>query len=83
MSGRDTASVLAEAGRYLEIHEVDARLMTAEGPVADAILLAAETEKSDLLVMGGYSAGIVREVVLGSVVEHVVRRASGPVFVCR
>lgn len=75
---------VSHAREYLEMHEVAAKYVEREAePVATSILLAAEEQQSDLIVIGGYGAGPVREVVLGSTVDQVLRESRRPMLVCR
>jgi nucleotide-binding universal stress UspA family protein len=82
-AGRPAERLLAEAQRYLEIHEVEAALIEAGGPAPGAILAAAREQESDLLILGGYGGSPVVAAVLGSTVNAVLARAAMPVLVCR
>jgi nucleotide-binding universal stress UspA family protein len=78
------AKVLAEARAYLEEHGVEhVTYAQAAPPVAEAILETAEREECDWLIIGGYGTAPVFEVVLGSVVDQVLRESSRPVLICR
>jgi nucleotide-binding universal stress UspA family protein len=74
---------LAEAESYLETRGVTATLMPTQGHVPTAILTIAADEACDLIVMGGYTATPIREVVLGSMVDQVLRESRRPILVCR
>jgi nucleotide-binding universal stress UspA family protein len=67
-------------GRTTSI-EVDEDLL--EGPAAEAILSAAATRNSDLIVMGSRGMGSVKGVVFGSVSTKVSHYAPCPVMVVR
>jgi nucleotide-binding universal stress UspA family protein len=82
-TGRTTSAALARAQEYLESHELEATFVKESGPVAEAILRAAEAHGSELIVMGGYGFSPVLEVVLGSAVDRVLREAGRPMLVCR
>ena len=82
-TGRTTAEAMERAREYLESHGVEATYVRESGPVAEAILKAAEAHGIDLIVMGGYGFSPVLEVVLGSAVDQVLREARGAVLVCR
>lgn len=71
------------ARSYLETHGVQATFVQESGPVAETILKVAEGEGCGLLIMGGYGFGPVLEVVLGSVVDQVLRESRLPILVCR
>jgi nucleotide-binding universal stress UspA family protein len=81
--GYVTPDALAEAGEYLEARGIQATLVQEHGPVPDLILRAAEEYQCDLLLMGGYGHSPMFEVVLGSVVDEVLRSSWQPVLICR
>jgi nucleotide-binding universal stress UspA family protein len=81
--GVDAAESLARAQTYLEDYGARASYLQAEPPVAEAILRAAETHQSDLILMGGYGRSPVVEVVLGGVVDQVLRESRTPMLICR
>lgn len=81
--GHITADTLAEASVYLESRGVQAIPVQERAPVAEAILTAAREHDSDLILMGGYGHRPVLEVVLGSVVDQVLRASQQPVLICR
>ena len=78
-----TDSTTLQARQYLEKNGVSARFVQKRGSVAEAILETAEQHGSDLLIMGGYGASPVVEVVLGSTVDHVLRALRYPMLICR
>lgn len=59
---------------------VDVSIRISHGSPAADILECARTESADLLVMGTHGAGGFEHLVLGSVVEKVLRRATCPVL---
>jgi len=61
--------------------EVDEELL--EGPAAEAILSAAATRNSDLVVMGSRGMGSLKGMVFGSVSTKVAHYAPCPVMVVR
>jgi nucleotide-binding universal stress UspA family protein len=54
-----------------------------EGPAAEAILSAAATRNSDLIVMGSRGMGSLKGMVFGSVSTRVAHYAPCPVMVVR
>ena len=67
-----------------QLEEVPARFrveVVPDGPVAQAVLDAAERYRADLIVMGTHGRTGLPRVLLGSVAETVLRRASVPVLV--
>jgi nucleotide-binding universal stress UspA family protein len=75
--------VLERARKYLDDRGVEALFLEEKGDVAAAIERQAEAEGVDLVIMGGYGLDPVREVVLGSTVDHVLRAHRWPVLICR
>ncbi|WP_457637110.1 universal stress protein [Oceanithermus sp.] len=74
-------ALAAEAASYLEDHGVRAEVETAGGEPDERIL---ETQTpNDLLAMGAFGKGLIRNLLLGSTAELVLRRAVGPVLVVR
>jgi nucleotide-binding universal stress UspA family protein len=69
------------AVRELEEAGVEAEPEVLEGAAGDAILDVAETRHADLIVVGRRGHGLLADLLLGSVSEHVVRRAKAPVLV--
>ncbi len=53
---------------------------TAVGPPVDRILDYVRAHQIDLIVMGTHGRGMVGHLLLGSVVERVIRRATVPVL---
>lgn len=71
------------AQSYLQERGVEAEIVLADGPVVDAILNIAEARDSEVLIMGGYGRSRVPEIVLGSVVDEVLRTGNLPVLISR
>lgn len=82
-NGHIPEETLLRAAVYLEEHQVAADTIPERGPAADRILQIAKEKDTDLLIMGGYSYGSVLEVVLGSVVDRVLRECHKPMLICR
>ena len=68
---------------YLEWHEVQADFVQASGAPGEVVLKTAEERLIELIMMGGYGATPVKEVILGSTVNQVLRQTPCPVFICR
>jgi len=85
--GVDASEASQEAAQYLEAHGVEADTVetTKEsyGTVAGSILVTAEENGCDLVLMGGYGMGRVAEAVLGSAVDRVLRESPWPTLICR
>jgi nucleotide-binding universal stress UspA family protein len=74
---------ILHARHYLEEKQVEANYLVERGSPAEKIIKVAEDHNSNLLVMGGYGFNPVWEVVLGSVVDEVLRKSHVPVLICR
>jgi nucleotide-binding universal stress UspA family protein len=82
-SGVDAEDMLEEADEYLQSRGVHAKGYLRSGTVSQAILGTAAETDSQLLIIGGYGSNPVREVVLGSQVDAVLRESLLPILVCR
>ncbi len=80
---QEAEEVQAFARNYLARRQVKAEFIHARGDIISAILRAAETRKSDLIMMGGHSLNPAFNLMLGSVVEGVLRAARQPVLICQ
>ena len=80
---RVTADVQDYVRGYLDIHEVEAEYMVIEKGASDSLLVAAEERMVDLVLMGGYGGSVIRDVVLGSYLDFVLRNSKNPTFICR
>lgn len=56
------------------------QIMLDEGPIVDAILKRAITGNCELIVMGTHGKTALKQLLMGSVAEGVVRRAKCPVI---
>lgn len=75
-------SVQEFARNYLEFNEVEARFIREEYSPA-ALMLTAEEINADLVIMGGYSGSILKEMTIGSSVNHMLRGFRRPILICR
>jgi nucleotide-binding universal stress UspA family protein len=69
--------------RYLEIHEVEADYIVAERDAKTYLKSTIEERQADLVLMGGYGRSMIREVVIGSTLDHMLRESKVPIFICR
>jgi len=76
-----TEENLNQAGKHIEGYDVEPVLVYLSGNVAASILQAADEHDADLLLMGGYGRSQVREVVLGSTVDAVLRESRIPILI--
>jgi nucleotide-binding universal stress UspA family protein len=80
---RPSAEAMQYVHTYLDWHEVQAEFVQAEGAPGETVLKTAQERAIDLIMMGGYGATPMKEVILGSTVNRVLRETSCPVFICR
>jgi nucleotide-binding universal stress UspA family protein len=78
-----TEETMAKARAYLHDHQLQTSFIHEAGKPADVIMHAARARDCDLIVMGGYGAGATREIMIGSVVDEVLRTRNRPVLICR
>jgi nucleotide-binding universal stress UspA family protein len=74
---------LASVAQTLSAAKVEARTQLLEGVPYVEILRAADREQCDLIVMGTHGSSGLSFVLIGSVAERVVRKASCPVLTVR
>jgi len=79
----DEPPALAHALAYLQERGITAIPHSGAGDPTDIILCAAETHRSDLIIMGSYSRNPALQIVLGSTVDKVLRNAWQPLLICR
>jgi nucleotide-binding universal stress UspA family protein len=58
-------------------------ILHESGSQAEIILKTCANTQSDLILIGGYKAGPVVEVMIGSVVDQILRETRMPVLICR
>jgi nucleotide-binding universal stress UspA family protein len=70
------------ARNYLEFNEINADFVSQKysGETLKAI---AEEINADLVIMGGYSGSILKEMTAGSTVNYMLRDAELPILICR
>ena len=73
---------LDDLRRALEWHGVNPmiRSISAAGPIAEVLAATAAHERADLLVMGAYGHGRMREVIFGGCTQAFLEQADLPVF---
>ena len=70
------------ARAYLELHEIEADYLVSTGPT-DTVLETCEERDINLILMGGYSGTAFKEVIIGSVVNDLLRKFEHPILICR
>ncbi|HUE98803.1 MAG TPA: universal stress protein [Anaerolineales bacterium] len=70
------------AQNYLEFNELEARFLSK--PYSTETLRATAGEiNADLVIMGGYSGSILKEMTVGSSVNFMLRESEFPILICR
>jgi nucleotide-binding universal stress UspA family protein len=69
--------------RYLEIHEVEASYIVTDRDSKAYLKSTIDEQKADLVLMGGYGKSIIREVIIGSTLDYMLRESNVPIFICR
>lgn len=80
--GKLTQSTQDYAHSYLDLHEIQADFMITDGP-PELFLKTIEDRNINLVLLGGYSGNVFKEVFLGSVVNMLLREAECPLLICR
>lgn len=70
------------AENYLEFNEIEARFVTQKYS-PETFKLTAEEINADLIIMGGYSGSILKEMTIGSSVNYMLRESQLPILICR
>jgi len=69
--------------RYLEVHEVEAEYVLAENDAMQTLGKTVDERQVDLVFLGGYTGSVLREVVIGSSLNYMLRESKVPLFICR
>jgi nucleotide-binding universal stress UspA family protein len=75
-------ATLAEAERYLQDRAIQATYRLLTGPIASTLIDAVTDDAFDAIVMGGYQASVVSEMVRPTVVDQVLSDTRVPVLIC-
>lgn len=71
------AKTLSEkAEKYLQAYQINLNPILSQGDPTEQIIAISESENIDLIAMGAYGHSRIRELVLGSTTESVLRRAN-------
>jgi nucleotide-binding universal stress UspA family protein len=81
----DIEAAQKAAKNYLEANGItaDYSIIKDDGLLSEIIIKTANEKGCDIVLMGGYKASPVVEIVLGSVVDQVLRKTNLPVLICR
>ena len=77
------ARILANGKEKAKAEGVEVETMLREGHVVQEIVKAAEEGRFDLIVMGARGISKIKELILGSVSDGVIRNAPCPVLVTK
>lgn len=80
---REVIRIFEEARAVADDHGVELETVTLPGPVSDSIVTCADELDADLLVMSSRGREGLKQKLLGSTTETVVRRSPVPVTVVR
>ena len=69
-----------KAVKYLDAYQIRDILIHRQGDVPSRIIETADSEEADLVTMGAYGHSRIRELVLGSTTESVLRNIDRPVL---
>jgi nucleotide-binding universal stress UspA family protein len=78
-----TEEIAGQARTYLQQRNIQATFLEKAGDPAQIILDTARAEEISLIIMGGYGQNPLVEVVLGSVVDQILRTRDRPILICR
>lgn len=81
-SDKDASSVQDYARDYLELHEINADYVLTKSSM-DTFLEVSKERDINLILMGGYSGTALKEVIIGSMVNHLLREFGYPILICR
>lgn len=76
-------NVLREAERYLEPYDIDVSSEISSGSPDEVIVRYAEANDFDLLAIGAYGHSRIREAILGSTTEQIIRKSGIPVLLAK
>lgn len=81
-SGTVSSPVQEYARKYLELHEIEADYVLMKGSL-DTFLEVSKERDINLILMGGYSGTALKEIIIGSLVNHLLRNFGNPILICR
>lgn len=79
----DAEDTIERARTYLSRYDIAAEYRCEVGRPGPVIMAVGRELDTDLIIMGGFGAGPVVELVVGSTVEQVLRTSWKPTLVCR
>ncbi len=79
---KNQANPLESAREYLEARNIQAEYISEIGSPAEVILESKNARGCDFLIMGGYGYQPMIELLFGSTLDAMLRRADVPVLIC-
>jgi nucleotide-binding universal stress UspA family protein len=80
-NGLNATAVQDYARAYLDLHELDADYVVAKGSL-DTFLDVGRERDTNLIILGGYGGTAFKEVIIGSLVNHLLRKFDYPLLIC-
>ncbi len=74
---------LAIVKKHLTFRKIQAEYINGTAPVSSAILSTAEKYNCDFIIIGGYGYNPLIEIMVGSVVDEILRATTIPLLICR
>lgn len=78
---RDEHRSLQEYANQLREAGVEAKAMLVRGPTVETLLMMAEKQGADYIVVGSHGRGMLAEILVGSVAQGLIRGSRCPVTV--
>jgi nucleotide-binding universal stress UspA family protein len=82
-SGKIKPDVQDDVRRYMELHEVEADYIVTEHDSMAYLKRTVEDYQADLVLMGSYRGGLIREIMIGSSLDYMLQESKVPIFICR
>ena len=82
-NGIQAEPIQAKAKEYLDAIDAPIEYFIGKSSVVETILQTVENQHCDLILIGGYKANPVIEVVKGSLVDQMLRETTVPTLICR
>lgn len=74
--------IVKEAAGYFKSYKITPKTFIVKESPAESILNKVKSTKSDLIIMGFHGHSLIRDLILGSTTEEVIRKTSIPVMLC-
>ncbi len=82
LSDEPSSTIQDYARKYFALHEIQAEYLMVSG-TQETFLDVIKEKDINLVVMGGYSGNAWQEVIIGSMVNFLLRNAECPLLICR